>query len=536
MKKTGSIFSPVRTIEDAGCIFYDFGRHWFGVLEMEAESGRAQEIVIAVGEAADGNRINRNPGGSRIYQEQTVSLKPGHNHIAMKMFHPGFNGGTLPITPEAVPFRYAEVRGFSGSVNVFQHAYYYEFDDSASDFVSSSENLNRIWDLCKHTMKATTPFGIFIDGNRERQAYEMDAYINQLSYFVCMSDAEISRKTIDRLFAFPTWPTEYWMAMIPIIHNHALYTGDVENVRRWYEPMKKKILLDGIDANGLFNAVLLPPAEYTCPAFDRADRKVNLHDIVDWPAGERDGYEFGTYNLVPNCWQYMALGRAARIASSLGKPEDAAYFAGTAEKLRCAIRGAMLKNGLFTDNPDSAHTALHSCIFPVLWNLADEAEKPAILKHMQPKGMACSVFGAQFLLECCYEHRLADYALELMLSDGIRSWNNMLAKGATITMEAWDDIFKPNQDWNHPWGAAPANIIVRYLAGIRPLEPGFRKFMIDPQPGALASFAVKTPTPHGPVLLEKSTAGSYHLSVPEGTEAVFRGKILGFGTYEFKED
>ena len=105
MKKTGSIFSPVRTIEDAGCIFYDFGRHWFGVLEMEAESGRAQEIVIAVGEATDGNRINRNPGGSRIYQEQTVSLKPGHNHIAMKMFHPGFNGGTLPITPEATGSR-----------------------------------------------------------------------------------------------------------------------------------------------------------------------------------------------------------------------------------------------------------------------------------------------------------------------------------------------------------------------------------------------------------------------------------------------
>jgi hypothetical protein len=45
-------------------------------------------------------------------------------------------------------------------------------------------------------------------------------------------------------------------------------------------------------------------------------------------------------------------------------------------------------------------------------------------------------------------------------------------------MEAWDDSFKPNQDWNHPWGAAPGNIIVRHLAGIRPLEPGFKKFSV----------------------------------------------------------
>jgi len=25
----------------------------------------------------------------------------------------------------------------------------------------------------------------------------------------------------------------------------------------------------------------------------------------------------------------------------------------------------------------------------------------------------------------------------------------MLDKGATITMEAWDDTLKPNQDWTH---------------------------------------------------------------------------------------
>ncbi|MBQ9336442.1 MAG: hypothetical protein IJS14_03975 [Lentisphaeria bacterium] len=510
-------------------MFFDFGKHYFAVLEIEADAETAQEIMLAVGEVLAGDgKIERKPGGSRIYQEETVMLRPGHNRIVMTMFHPGYNAGTLPIRPNAVPFRYAEVRGLSGPVRAFQHAYFYEFDDTAADFVSSSDDLNRIWEFCKHTMKATTPFGVFIDGNRERQAYEGDTYINQLSYFVCQSDRKIARATIERLFAFPTWPTEWWLSMIPIIHDYALYTGDLESVRRWYEPMKKKTLLDGVCGNGLLNVGTLPPG-FKCPGFGEA---VKLRDIVDWPQGERDGYELSPdFNLVPNCWHSMALRRTAAVAELLGKREDRAFYLAAAERSRKAIRGSMLKNGLFVDNPGSDHTALHSCIFPALWNVAEESEKPAILALMQSKGMACSVFGAQFLLECCYENRLADYGLSLIVSDGIRSWKNMLAKGATITMEAWDDSFKPNQDWNHPWGAAPGNIIVRYICGIRPLEPGFRKFIVDPQPGPLGRFRVKTPTPCGPVLLEMDGPGHYRLTVPEGTEAVYRGRIFAAGEH-----
>lgn len=228
----------------------------------------------------------------------------------------------------------------------------------------------------------------------------------------------------------------------------------------------------------------------------------------------------------------MAFRRTAAVAALLGRDDDVIFFEKAAERSRKAIRETMFKNGLFVDNPQSDHTALHSCIFPVLWGLAEESEKLPILKLMKEKGMACSVFIAQFLLECCYENRMADHGLKLMLSDELRSWNNMLAKGATITMEAWDDSFKPNQDWNHPWGAAPGNVIVRYLCGIRPLEPGFRKFKVDPQPGNLTYFKVKTPTPLGPILLEMEAPGNYRLTVPEGEEAIFGDKTFAAGTWQ----
>ena len=66
-------------------------------------------------------------------------------------------------------------------------------------------------------------------------------------------------------------------------------------------------------------------------------------------------------------------------------------------------------------------------------------------------------------------------------------------------MEAWDNKYKPNQDWNHAWGAAPANIITRKLFGIEPLEAGFRKIRIQPQPADLHHATLTFPSVRGEV-------------------------------------
>lgn len=352
--------------------------------------------------------------------------------------------------------------------------------------------------------------------------------INQLGYFVCTSNGEIAKNTINRLFEYPTWPTEWRLSMIPIVHDYLLYTGDMPSVRSWYGRLKQNLLLEGRDESGLLHAEHLKTLP---PSLGINNVTIPVRDIVDWPQPERDGYEMAEVNLVPNCWFYMALCRMAELARLLEKPEEAANALETARSVRKALREKMLKNGLFTDNPHSHHTALHSCIFPVLWGIAEEDEKPRILELMRSKGMACSVFVSQFLLECCFENGLADHALDLMQSKEKRSWNNMLSCGATIAMEAWDDSFKPNQDWSHPWGAAPGNVVVRYLAGIRPLEQGFKKFIVDPKPGRLRCFKVKTPTPRGAVILEMSSPGKFSLTVPAGTTALFRNREYAPGEY-----
>src|SRR5690606_32027752 len=97
----------------------------------------------------------------------------------------------------------------------------------------------------------------------------------------------------------------------------------------------------------------------------------------------------------------------------------------------------------------------------------------SVVAYVKSRGMACSVYPAQYLLEGLFEAREAEHAIGLMTDGALRSWGNMLAKGATLTWEAWDQSLKPNQDWNHAWATAPVNVIARYVLGVRPLEPGY---------------------------------------------------------------
>jgi len=111
----------------------------------------------------------------------------------------------------------------------------------------------------------------------------------------------------------------------------------------------------------------------------------------------------------------------------------------------------------------------------------------------------------------------------------------MIRVGSTITMEAWDMKYKPNSDWNHAWGAAPANIIPRELWGIRPLEPGYKMALIKPQMGELKNSTIKVPTIKGEIKGAYKYVNDcreiYNIEIPANMVAEFdvntsSGKVL----------
>jgi hypothetical protein len=141
-------------------------------------------------------------------------------------------------------------------------------------------------------------------------------------------------------------------------------------------------------------------------------------------------------------------------------------------------------------------------MFPLAFGLVLKQHQARVTDFVCSRGMACSVYGSQFLLEALYGMGEAEHALGLMTAEHDRGWLNMLKAGSTVSLEAWDAKYKSNLDWNHAWGAAPANIIPRFLMGVRPAEPGFATVLIAPQPAELEDARAKVPTPLGPVSVD----------------------------------
>ena len=475
---------------DGGVSVLDFSQDAYCHLVLTLKAEQEGKLEVLVGEVLkpDG-RIEENPGGSRICYRETLTVKPGAADYLMK-FPPHKNpygGMSRPQTPEIAPFRYVEIRNPGGIevTEVVRVAHFPEFDDDASKFECDIPELVNVWEFCKYSVKACVPFGLYIDGNRERMPYEADSYVTALSHFAVDANYAACRASIEWSLDNPTWPTEWRLLMPELVKVYLLYSGDLDTVRGWYERLKPFLLSGSLDERGFLTAKRLPQG---------------VRDIVDWPEGERDGYEMKDVNFVPNAFRHLALLDMTYLAEQTGHADEAAQYRAEAVALNGRLHEVMFDrwNGLFVDSPGSKHHSVHAQMAAVCTGVVREAEKPAIAEFLKGKDMACSVYGAQYLLDACFELGLGEHAVELMTSDGLRSWRNMLRAGATVTMEAWDNSVKPNQDWNHSWSTAPANVVARRLFGIRPLAPGFAEFCVEPDP-CLKNGFYRQPTPLGPI-------------------------------------
>lgn len=475
--------------EADGSWFIDFGRAAFGWLEVHIRTPHAGDIVkVRLGEKLQDIRIDRTPPGSVRYQESQFTQSDG-----ITIYRPDIAPGPLNMRDCAIklpaefgmvmPFRYVEIEGLDSAPEVSFIRVQYPFDEDAASFHSSSPDLNRIWELCRYSMLATSFAGYYVDGDRERIPYEADVYINQLSHYAVDREYSLARRSHEYLLTNPTWPTEWKQHSILVAWADYEATGDSRSLARSYDILlQDKLLLNYARADGLIDSR-------------------DLRDIVDWPVGERDDYDFRPVNTVVNAFHYHTLILMSRIATTVERHAEARDFSMRAIRVAEAFNSVFWdqETELYVDGEDSTHASLHANLFALAFDLIPQERQANVLRWMKTRGMACSVYPAQFLLEGLFKARDADYALDLILATGLRSWSNMLDQGATITWEAWDQSLKPNQDWNHAWGAAPGNIIARYVLGVRPLEPGYSRVLIDPQLGSLTEIKGTVPTIRGDI-------------------------------------
>ncbi len=501
--------------------FIDFGKAAFGTLDFTYHARKKHTLTFRIGEQLEGEAINRNiPLKSHIrYQEIQMVVTPDQTEYQLKVKVDKRNtlpGKALPLPsgfPVLMPFRYAEVEGAKetlSAANFTQLAYHSYWEESASSFESSNDTLNQIWDLCKYTIKATTFNGLYVDGDRERIPYEADAYLNQLSHYTTDREYAIARQTIEYFMEHPTWPTEWQQHVALMFYADYMYTGNTELIAKYYEPLKYKTLYELANEDGLITSKKMTPELMANLGFPET-MKETFRDIVDWPSagwggdpsnkGERDAYVFKDYNTVVNAFYYQNMKIMSEFANVLGKTQEALDFELRALKAKKAMNEQMFdsKRGIYVDGIGTDHAALHANMLPLAFNMVPEEHIQSVVDHVKSRGMACSVYGSQYLMDGLYNAGASDYALELLVDKSDRSWYNMIRAGSTMTLEAWDLKYKNNLDWNHAWGAVPANAIPRGLWGIQPKTPGFGIAIIKPQMSSLKHSQIEVPTIKGKI-------------------------------------
>ena len=192
----------------------------------------------------------------------------------------------------------------------------------------------------------------------------------------------------------------------------------------------------------------------------------------------------------------------------------------------------------------SNHSAIQSIIFPMMAGVVNETAEPgmglAMTKalELQLKGGAgpSSCMAAFWMLQGLYRigwetREAADLALEVMTAEGQFSWRNMLDQGATCTMETWPSGVAPGSGgtggtWSHPWCAGPNSAIIRLLLGVQPIEAGWTRFQIAPQPSTLKMVNASVPFVLGYTatqvtiqISQRTSSVSVTFSIPTGTSA-----------------
>ena len=139
--------------------------------------------------------------------------------------------------------------------------------------------------------------------------------------------------------------------------------------------------------------------------------------------------------------------------------------------------------------------------------------------HAEGDKIDFGLLGSTVVFRALSEAGETDLAWKMSMSDTYPGFAYMIKEGATTLWET----FKGTSSRNHAMLGDFAAWAYAYLAGVKPLTPGFERFEVRPHPPrALSYVETQIPTPHGNVKVKWTKHnGRFNLAVfvPNGTSA-----------------
>jgi alpha-L-rhamnosidase len=181
----------------------------------------------------------------------------------------------------------------------------------------------------------------------------------------------------------------------------------------------------------------------------------------------------------------------ARISAVLGKSGDEQRSRQLADEVRRAFQRQYVgRDGRLTVETQTAYA------MALGFDLLPEGDRPAAgdrlaeLVQAADTHLATGFLGTPLVMPALSENGHHELACRLLRQDTYPSWLFEVRHGATSIWERWNGwtpeqgFYSPRMNsFNHYAFGAVGDWMYRYLAGLNPVEPGYRRTELRPRPG-----------------------------------------------------
>ena len=268
-----------------------------------------------------------------------------------------------------------------------------------------------------------------------------------------------------------------------------------------------------------------------------------------FPSNEEKGG--GTeLHLIGNAYYLYSIDIMAKTAAVLGKAEEEAKWRALYEDVLQKFRAEYVTaNGrLLSDTQTAAALALR-------FGLVEERHRERVLDFLKlnliknKKHLRTGFVGTEYLTHVLSQNGLHQLMGDILFKEDCPSWLYEVNLGATTVWELWDgvnedgsfNLFEMNS-LNQYGFATVGDWLVKELAGLNALEPGYKKSRIAPRPvKGIPEVKASYETPYGLLSVDfqcRDGQITAHVCIPENTtaEVSLPGRAceeLGSGEYDF---
>lgn len=420
---------------------------------------------------------------------------------------------------------------------IFTH---YPIENEAA-FKSSDTFLNKLFDVCMHTMKICRQ-SLHLDSptHQEHLACTGDYYIQGLIEYLNMYDPSLTEHDIHRTSKIlecqdgRLFHTTYSLIYPIWIYDYYMHTGKTELIKECEKSLR--LLLNRFDTyisseNGLIE--YSPDYMFVDWVIARTENDEFLDGSKMMSHGKMEGYSLhhppkSLGQSVLCMFYFEMLNKASSLFELLGDSKTAEECLKKAESIKENINKHLYdkekslyigglntpnyveENNWLPKNNNVRYYLKQANVLAVLYGICPKEEEKRILEYvikdlnkyeMQP-------YFYHFLLGAVYKADLFEkYGLML-----IRKYESLINKCEKGLSEAWENM---DCDYSHAWGAAPLYYLKKALSGFEIVEPGYKKIKLNPRLYDLDFADYEISTPYGKIEISHKKGDDVSIKCPK---------------------